>query len=288
MIADAPAPRRPCLHAGARYPAHMPRPPSPPATATALALARAKAERAEAERARLLREAEARAAERQAAEASAAAEARRLREAEAEAAAAAAAAQDAPRMADVLPPDAPRAVVAPADADDAALFREAIGEVRVIEAAAAPAPRAPPPAPRARQRERDEAEALQEAQAVSLFALMMAGDQVLEHRREDVGEQVLRRLARGEFAVEAEIDLHGHDLMGAEAALRAFLHAARREGRRCVRVIHGRGSRSPDGQAVLKALTDRMLAQRGDILAYASAPPAMGGTGAVLALIARR
>lgn len=274
MIADAPAPRRPCLHAGARYPARMPRPPSPPATATALALARAKAERAEAERTRVRR---------------AAAEALRLREAEAAAAPAAeAAAQDTPRMADVLPPEAPRAVVAPADADDAALFREAIGEVRVIEAAPAPAPRAPPPAPRARQRERDEAEALQEAQAVSLFALMMAGDQVLEHRREDVGEQVLRRLARGEFAVEAEIDLHGHDLVGAEAALRAFLHAARREGRRCVRVIHGRGSRSPDGQAVLKALTDRMLAQRGDILAYASAPPAMGGTGAVLALIARR
>jgi DNA-nicking Smr family endonuclease len=261
----------------------MPRPPSPPATATAtaLALARAKAERAEAARA-----AEAAAAERAAAErAEAGAGARR----EAEAAAAPeAAAPPAPRMADVLPPEAPRPVVAPADADDAALFREAIGEVRVIEAAPAPAPRAPPPAPRARQRERDEAEALQEAQAVSLFALMIAGDQVLEHRRDDVGEQVLRRLARGEFAVEAEIDLHGHDLLGAEAALRAFLHAARREGRRCVRVIHGRGSRSPDGQAVLKALTDRMLAQRGDILAYASAPPAMGGTGAVLALIARR
>ena len=99
---------------------------------------------------------------------------------------------------------------------------------------------------------------------------------------------MLKALARGGYSVGAEVDLHRQRAPGAERLLRTFLAQARAEGIACVRIIHGKGARGPDGGSVLKALVDRMLRQRADVLAFASAPEAMGGTGAVLALLARK
>ena len=67
-----------------------------------------------------------------------------------------------------------------------------------------------------------------------------------------------------------------------------FLAQSRAGGHACVRIIHGKGPRAVDGGSVLKALVDRLLRQRADVLAFASAPEAMGGTGAVLVLLAKR
>ena len=64
--------------------------------------------------------------------------------------------------------------------------------------------------------------------------------------------------------------------------------SSRAGGHACVRIIHGKGLRTVDGGSVLKALVDRLLRQRADVLAFASAPEAMGGTGAVLVLLAKR
>ena len=75
--------------------------------------------------------------------------------------------------------------------------------------------------------------------------------------------------------------------------MRAFLHDARQHGVGCVRIVHGKGlhgaaSIASGGQPVLKNLVDRMLRHRADVLAFHSAPPAQGGTGAVLVLLAPR
>jgi DNA-nicking Smr family endonuclease len=86
--------------------------------------------------------------------------------------------------------------------------------------------------------------------------------------------------------VQVELDLHHLPSAEAERLLKAFLTRARDDGRACVRVIHGKGLRSESGP-VLKAMVDGLLRHRGDVLAFASAPPAQGGTGAVLVLLAR-
>lgn len=111
--------------------------------------------------------------------------------------------------------------------DDAALFREAIGPVRVL-AAEAPAVEAPKPQPNTRRHDEDEAEALRETMRQPLDALAYAMGEVLEFRRDEVPMPTLKRLKRGEFAVQDELDLHRLRVEEAEAALRVFLGEARR------------------------------------------------------------
>jgi DNA-nicking Smr family endonuclease len=174
----------------------------------------------------------------------------------------------------------------PDDTDDAALFRAAIGPVRELPAPPAP-PSKPKPRPNTRMRDLDEADARSEFQRALDEAPLLAGD-TLSHRRDEVPPRVLRRLARGEYAAQDEIDLHLAVSTQAEAILRRFLREAVDAGFTCVRVIHGKGLHAPDGVPTLKNLVDRLLRQRADVLAFHSAPPAQGGTGAVLVLLAAR
>ena len=186
--------------------------------------------------------------------------------------------------------DDPRTPAAPgADEDDAALFRDAIGPVRPLPERPAP-PSPPKPRPRAAMAERDERDARGEFVRAMDQPLLEAGDP-LAFRRDDVPARTLQRLRRGEFAVQDELDLHLSGVREAEALLRAFIVDARAAGQGCVRVIHGKGLHSTDdfgrgGVPVLKNLVDRMLRQRADVLAFHSAPPRAGGTGAVLVLLA--
>jgi DNA-nicking Smr family endonuclease len=168
--------------------------------------------------------------------------------------------------------------------EDAELFREAIGEVRRIEAPP-PAPALPPPPPRARRFEQDEQEALRESRLGG--EIPVEGDEILAWRRDHVSERTLRRLRRGEYSTQDEIDLHHLRAQDAEQLLKQFLGEARAGSRQCVRIIHGKGLRS-EGAPVLKSLVDRVLRLRGDVLAFASAPPAQGGAGAVLVLLDTR
>ncbi|GAA5080207.1 Smr/MutS family protein [Lysobacter panacisoli] len=177
------------------------------------------------------------------------------------------------------------------DEDDSELFRAAIGPVRRLPEATAP-PGKPRPRPRARMAERDEAHAREEFRHALDASLLEAGD-ALSYRRDEVSPRLLQKLRRGEIAVQEELDLHGADTREAEQLLRAFLHDARQHGVGCVRIIHGKGlhgaaSVASSGMPVLKNLVDRMLRHRADVIAFHSAPPAQGGTGAVLVLLAPR
>jgi len=175
-----------------------------------------------------------------------------------------------------LPPPLP-------DADDAALFRAAIGPVRVLTPTPPP-PSAPPPRAATRMAERDDHEAWGEFQRLLHGTPLDAGDR-LDYRRDEVPPHIFQRLARGQYAVQDELDLHHASAARAEAMLREFLHEAHLNGHRCVRIIHGKGLRSDNGVPVLKTLLDRLLRRRADVLAFHSAPAAQGGTGAVLVLL---
>jgi len=163
-------------------------------------------------------------------------------------------------------------------ADDAALFREAIGPVRRIEIASAAAAR-PRPKATARMRARDEAEALRESRHLPASAAAFDGSEALSYRRDEVPPRTLRRLAAGLYSVQDELDLHHLPSLEAERLLKTFLTRARDEGRACVRVIHGKGLRSESGP-VLKAMVDGLLRHRGDVLAFGAVTGTTPVTGA--------
>jgi DNA-nicking Smr family endonuclease len=103
--------------------------------------------------------------------------------------------------------------------------------------------------------------------------------------RPGVSRQALRRLRRGHWAVQGELDLHGLTVSAAREALALFLHRCLRDRWRCVRIIHGRGLRSKNGEAILKSKTAAWLTQREEVLAYCQARPADGGAGALVVLL---
>ena len=172
----------------------------------------------------------------------------------------------------------------PPSPDDIALFRDAIGPVRPLDAPPEP-PRPEPPRPEPRQFEADEAEALASLRSLDLVAAGLEPGEPLRYLRDGHPPRLLQQLRRGAFSVRDEIDLHHLDVRTAERVLRAFLHEARRAGHGCVRVVHGKGLRSREELPVLKALVDQMLRHRNDVLAFCSCPPAQGGTGATLVLL---
>jgi len=186
------------------------------------------------------------------------------------------------------------------DSDDARLFRESIGGVRPLRQADAHAPHKPRPPPRAAQAEKDEARVREElfdrgginrvheelfAHAIDPAAIEV-GDEI-HYLKSGQPPRILKQLRRGHFSVRAELDLHEMTVPVAREAVRDFLDDAIARGEYCVRIVHGKGLRSRGDGPVLKRMTATLLARRKDVLAYASARPAQGGTGAVIVLLAR-
>lgn len=178
----------------------------------------------------------------------------------------------------------------PISTEDARLFREAIGPVRRIEAptTVAAIERTPAPPALARQLQRDEDAALLESRHGEIDGDLLDGNEPLAYRREHVPPRVLSRLKRAGYAVEDELDLHRMTASAARTALRQFFAEAHRERRSCLAIIHGKGLRSEAGTPVLRPLVAEWLLHRADVLAFTSAPAALGGTGALLVLIDRQ
>jgi DNA-nicking Smr family endonuclease len=167
--------------------------------------------------------------------------------------------------------------------DDPQAFRRAMAGVRPLAAQGLNAPRPRPRAIARFSRARRDALTI-EGNPGGSPAVHETGGQ-LHFRRAGVREEVMRRLARGRYPVEAEADLHGMRLHPAQDALRDFIGDCVVRRLRCVRIIHGKGLRSgPDGP-VLKIAVSHWLRQFDAVAAYASARPADGGSGAVYVLL---
>ena len=98
-------------------------------------------------------------------------------------------------------------------------------------------------------------------------------------------EPHLRHGRPGQPHLDADACQHHHASKYGGAQPKNDQHGA---GSGCVRIVHGKGRYSAEGVPVLKNLVDRLLRQRGDVLAFHSAPAAQGGTGAVLVLLKPR
>ena len=170
--------------------------------------------------------------------------------------------------------------------EDRELFRRAAGDVRRIEDDRAhPQPARKAPRTRGRMQE-GRPEGSRELAESAWISDVGPGD-VLSFTRGGVQRREAERLRRGRFAIEADLDLHGRTVADASAALDRFLEDSRRHGRRCVRIVHGKGFGSPSGQPIMKAHVDRWLRDRSEVLAFCSATPPDGGTGALYVLLRR-
>lgn len=173
------------------------------------------------------------------------------------------------------------------DERDRQLFRDAMRAVKPLRPVDAPATAPPKPAPQARFTRLDQRAVLRESLLPPADeSLLDTGDELL-FRRPHVPEDVLSKLRRGHYAVDAEIDLHGLSGAQAKAALREFLTEALQRHMTCVRIIHGKGKRSGPRGPVLKNVVNRWLQHIDAVLAFASARSIDGGSGAVYVLLRR-
>jgi DNA-nicking Smr family endonuclease len=116
-------------------------------------------------------------------------------------------------------------------------------------------------------------------------AALLDVDGRLGFRRPGIGVDVTRKLRRGDWQIQRQLDLHGLRRDEARERLSFFIHEACEQGIRCVRVIHGKGLSSPGQAPVLKSRVQSWLVQKSEVLAFVQAQPADGGAGALVVLL---
>ncbi len=172
------------------------------------------------------------------------------------------------------------------------LFSRAVGPVRSLPARHAPGQRASLPAvlppPIAVQHQKDELAVMREAISDEFnVESLLDTDEALSFRRPGMGPDVIRKLRRGGWSIQGQIDLHGLRREDAREALSQFIRDAHKAGWRCVRVVHGKGLGSPGKTPVLKGRVQSWLIQKNEVLAFVQAQPAQGGAGALVVLLAQ-
>lgn len=171
--------------------------------------------------------------------------------------------------------------------EDRELFRNEVGPVKPLNHDRIEPPRsAPPPLPRYTWA--DERQVLMDMVSDYFEPADMETGEEIYYCREGLQHSVLRKLRRGQFRVNAVLDLHGMTVATAREALNTFLRASQRDNMTCVRIIHGKGNRSRHRGPILKYKVNHWLRQRDDVLAFCSARPIDGGTGAIYLLLRRR
>ena len=169
--------------------------------------------------------------------------------------------------------------------EESSLFRSAIADARPLPDSGKAHFPSHRPRPIPRQTLLDESQVLADSLSDHIpWELAETGEE-LSFLRPGLAPLTLRRLRRGHWVIQAELDLHGMTSDEARTALVGFLNECRKFGLRCVRVIHGKGLRSPKREPVLKQKVANWLMQRDEILAFCQARPVDGGSGAAIVLL---
>lgn len=173
-------------------------------------------------------------------------------------------------------------------ADDEELFRAEMKGDGVVPLKATPraALQKPRPKPIAFKRIQDDrAIPVEMMKDTSGWDADIENGDLITFMRKGLPTDVLRKLKRGQWIVQATLDLHGLTTMSARNELARFLGHARHNGIRCVRIVHGKGTRSPNNVALIRNKVRHSLTQRDEVLAFCDAAPADGGAGAVMVLL---
>lgn len=190
---------------------------------------------------------------------------------------------------------AARAAAAATAKAEKELFSRAIGPVKALPARHRPGhpghrAHLPPaqPAPVPVQQQRDELAVMREAISDEFdVETLLDTDDALSFRRPGMGPDVVRKLRRGGWSIQRQLDLHGLRREDARDTLAAFIREAHKAGMRCVRVVHGKGLGSPGKTPVLKGRVQSWLIQKQEVIAFVQARPAEGGAGALVVLLAQ-
>ena len=169
---------------------------------------------------------------------------------------------------------------------EANIFRSSIGEVQVLKQPEKfqAIPKKPLPLPF--KHIEDEQKALQESLSDEFDAgTLLESDENLSYTRIGVGIDVAKRLRKGEWVIQAQLDLHGMRRDQARDNLGEFLRKCLRSGFRCVRIIHGKGLGSINKEPVLKNKVRNWLIQKDEVIAFSQATAADGGSGALIVLL---
>ncbi len=170
--------------------------------------------------------------------------------------------------------------------EDRELFRRSAGSVRPLpqdRVAKRPPRRSPVPA----QTRQDEHSVMLSLLSDGYDPAEIETGEELTFVRAGVPQRVWHKLRRGHYVIQGELDLHGRVVEEARELVAGFLREARASGKRCVRIIHGKGLSSEGKLPVLKGKVNSWLRQKDDVLAFCSAPRHDGGTGAVYILLRR-
>ncbi|HYJ17716.1 MAG TPA: Smr/MutS family protein [Burkholderiales bacterium] len=171
-------------------------------------------------------------------------------------------------------------------ADEASLLREALKGVAPIPDPGKASLRKSPPAPIPVQQMRDDQLVLADSLSdnVQLEIGLETGEELV-FLRNGLPKDLLRKLRRGNWVIQDQLDLHGLRSDEARQLLAEFMSQALKDGHRCVCLIHGKGLRSENREPVLKRKVGNWLAQRDEVLAFVQARPEDGGSGAVVVLL---
>ncbi len=167
------------------------------------------------------------------------------------------------------------------------LFARAVGAVKPLPVKERVHMKPHRPMPRPLQQDLDDQAALVESMSDEFdVSTLLDVDDQLSFRRPGIGTDITRKLRKGEWSMQGQLDLHGLRSDEARTALGQFIRDAKRMGWRCVRVVHGKGLGSPGKEPVLKAKVQRWLVQKNEVLAFVQAKPSDGGAGALVVLLA--
>ncbi len=166
------------------------------------------------------------------------------------------------------------------------LFVRAAGKVEPLRERARVQLLRDQPAPIAVQKQLDEQRVLHEAISDEFDgATLLDVDDALSFRRPGIGTDITRKLRKGGWSMQGEIDLHGMRREEARETLSAFIRESVKRGWRCVRVVHGKGLGSPGKTPVLKGRVQSWLMQKNEVLAFVQARGDEGGAGALVVLL---
>ncbi|MGZ3238157.1 MAG: Smr/MutS family protein [Burkholderiaceae bacterium] len=169
---------------------------------------------------------------------------------------------------------------------EAEVFRRSIGDIKPLPAPDKAILKTPPPLPIPRQHLADERAALAESLSDEFtLETLLDSDAALSFARNGIGPDVMRKLRRGHWVIQDQLDLHGLRTDEARVALAEFLRDAGKRGFRCVRVIHGKGLGSVNKEPVLKNKVRNWLVQKNEVIAFCQAKAADGGAGALVVLL---
>ncbi len=110
-------------------------------------------------------------------------------------------------------------------------------------------------------------------------------EDTLSYTAPGLQKNVLKKMRRGHYGLDAELDLHGLTSAEAKRELIKFLHFCELDGCRCIRIIHGKGYRSENNLPVLKNDINVWLRQHQEVQAFCSTAQKDGGAGAVFVLL---